>query len=185
MSLDASSSTIGLAILEQKGNKIKLIHHDYWKPPKDGTLFERLSTIKSWFIKQLNKWNPNEFVIEDIIQHLKKGSGANTIILLAILNRTICLTYYEQRNKHPNLLNVMKIRHKLKFDKDLPSKEDIPELVAKHLGISFPWYTRTIKKTGEEKIRQESYDVADAIAVGLAFIKIQSSESAKQPKLRK
>ena len=174
LSLDASSTTIGFAVLEHNdGKRIKLIHHGHWKPPKKGTLFERLSEIKNWFLILLKSWKPDEFVIEDIIQHLAGGSGAKTIILLAVLNRTIGLAYYDETGKEPNLLNVMKIRHSLKRNKKLPSKEDIPELVADHLRIKFPYSVR-ITKNGEKKIRTESYDVADAIAVGLAFIKIQS-----------
>lgn len=174
MALDASSTTIGLAILDHKKRKIKLVHQEFWKPPKDGSLFERLSIIKKFVRDHLWKWKPDELVIEDIVQHMAGRSGAKTIILLAVLNRTIGLTYYETTNREPRLLNVMTVRHALKFNKKLPAKQDMPDLVAKHLKIKFPYYKK-INKKGIEKICEESYDVADAISVGLAFIKIQSS----------
>jgi hypothetical protein len=58
----------------------------------------------------------------------------------------------------------MTIRHGLKINKLLPKKEEIPELVAKHLGITFPYQ---LNKKG--KIKIENYDMADGIAVALYY----------------
>ena len=56
----------------------------------------------------------------------------------------------------------MTIRHGLKIDGDFPKKEDMPALVAKHLGITFPY---EYDKKG--KVKVESYDKADGVAVAL------------------
>jgi len=181
LSLDASSTTIGCAVIDFVGGKIKLKHQSYYKPLKKVSIFEMLSDIQTFVTTQLETWKPDDFVIEDIVQYMAKRSGAKTIILLAILNRTICLHYYNTTNKEPVLLNVMKIRHTLKKTPVFPKKEEMPELVAEHLGIEFPYeYNRN------GKIKTESYDVADAIAVGLAHIKIQSSpKPVKKSKKKK
>jgi hypothetical protein len=74
----------------------------------------------------------------------------------------ICLTAYDYLGKSPTLYSVMTIRHGLKTGKDLPKKEEMPALVAQHLGITFPYEYN--KKGG---IKVESYDKADGVAVAL------------------
>jgi len=183
MSLDASTSTIGVAILDNDNGKTKLFHQEYYKPPgsDECTIFERLLNIKKYLIAKLNEYKPDEFVIEDIVMFMRGKSGAKTIIPLALFNRTLGLTYYEWSGKLPHLLNVLTIRHCLKFSKELPAKEDMPQIVAKHLGIPFPYYYKTNKKTKLQEIMEESMDVADAISVGLAFIFINVE---KRPKIK-
>jgi hypothetical protein len=56
----------------------------------------------------------------------------------------------------------MTIRHGLKLNKELPKKEDMPELVSKHLGIKFPY-----EKNKNGKIKIENYDMADSVGVAL------------------
>ena len=170
LSIDASTTTIGIGVLDHYRTKTKLVHHEYFKPPKKGSIFERLSAVKDYMKKLHLKWKPDVVCIEDIILFMAGGSGAKTIIPLAIVNRTIGLTWYELMGKEPELLSVMKIRHALKFGKELPPKDQIPEVVAKRLGIDFPYYMKANRKTKKEEIMVESYDVADAIAVGLAHI---------------
>jgi hypothetical protein len=178
LGLDASSTTIGISLLStDSDSKIILEHQEFYKPPKEGSIFERLSTTKDFICKKIIELRPDEVAIEDIIQFMKGASGAKTIILLAIFNRTIGLACFDLLNKDPVLLSVMKIRHKLKFNKQFPKKEDMPEIVAKHLNIDFPYYyvfdkNGNIKKnkTGDNKIMVESFDVADSIAAALTLI---------------
>jgi len=183
ISLDCSSTTVGIAILDAIDNKITLIHQEYFKPPKSdkASIFERLDAAKKHITKILDGYNPEEFAIEDIILFMKGKSRAKTIIPLALFNRTMGLLWFERTGKHPHLLNVMSIRHRLKLSKVLPDKEDMPELVAKHLGIEFPYYYKINKKTKKQEIMEESRDVADSIAVGIAFI---FEHIEKRPKLK-
>lgn len=190
MSLDASTSTVGIAIFEydyinDQSVNIKLIHSEYHKPNKK-TLreLEWLHESEQYIMEIARSFSIDEFAIEEYIKFMKGGSGASTILPLAIWNRTLCLSIYKQYNYYPNIINVMKIRHALKFGDDLPSKNDIPELVAKHLNINFPYIYKTDRKTKEQKIADESFDVADAIAVGLTYLKIKSSllKAASSPK---
>jgi Holliday junction resolvasome RuvABC endonuclease subunit len=170
LSIDASTTTIGIAVLDHVGTKTKLVHHEYFKPSKKGSIFERLTGVKDYMRRLNDTWKPNVVCIEDIIQFMAGGSGAKTIIPLAVINRTIGLTWYEIMGKEPELLPVLRIRHAIKYSKELPPKDQIPEVVAQRLGIDFPYYKKINRRTKKEEICVESYDVADAIAVGLAHI---------------
>lgn len=169
--IDASTKTIGIAILDFDGKKITLFHHEYFKPPKGPNIFQRLVVVKKYITDLYIKYKPDEIAIEEFSQFMGGRSSAKTIIPLAIFNRTVGLTFFELTNKEPHMCNVNSIRAKLKLTKERPSKEDMPELVAKHLNIEFPWYKKIHKKTKKEIIMEESFDVADAIAVGIFYIK--------------
>lgn len=167
MALDCSSSTIGLSILEKDlSGKIKLLHVEHYKPLKKGTIFERLSKIKEYIISKLEEFNPNEVAIEEFLQFMKGISGAKTIIILALINRTIGLTVYEWIGKPPCMLNVNSIRAiiKPKGYKGKLKKEAVPEILEQRLGIKFEYL---YNKKGN--ITVESYDRSDSIAVGLAY----------------
>jgi hypothetical protein len=91
-------------------------------------------------------------------------STAQTIIMLTTFNRMTGLLCYDYLGHSPKLYSVMTIRHGLKLNKIFPKKEQMPELVAKHLGITFPYETN---KKG--KIKVENYDKADGMAVALYY----------------
>ena len=91
-------------------------------------------------------------------------STATTVVTLASFNRMIGLLSYDYLKSHPGLFNVMSIRHGLKLNKNLPKKEEMPDLVSKHLGITFPYI-----KDKKGKIKPESFDMADGIAVALYY----------------
>lgn len=186
LGLDASTTTIGVSVIDYTIHpfkdipSVKLIHNSFFKPPKKGEIFNRLNVVREFIKRTINEWNPNYIALEDIVLFMKGFSTAKTITALAVLNRTVGLAIYDTCGKPPHLLNVMKIRHTIKKDKELPSKEDIPELVAFHLGIEFPWIYKVNKKTGEKEKIKENNDIADGIAVALAFIKINTE--LKKPK---
>ena len=74
------------------------------------------------------------------------------------------MNYFDYLKKSPELFNIMSIRHGLKLSKILPKKEEMPELIAHHLNIKFPYI---YNKKG--KIAVESYDMADGVAVALYY----------------
>ena len=150
LGLDISTTTIGIAVLTRSKKRVKLKHVEFYKPPKNGDLFERLFETKKAILKVVNEYNPDHVVIEDITQYMANKSGAKTIIALAVFNRMI--------------MNVNTIRKLIKTGDARLSKEEIPEAVAKHLNIDFPY---EFNKKG--KIAVESYDKADAIGAALAF----------------
>lgn len=179
---DASTTTIGLSVLEQNiDGKIYLCHHEFYKPPKSDYFLDDLLETKKFILSFIEEHNPDQVLMEEIVQFMQGKSSAKTVIKLAVFNRMIGLSYYEKYNKMPIMLNVLKVRHAIKLDNKLPQKEDIPELIAKHLGIEFPYYYKINRRTKEQEIMVESYDVADSIALGLAYFKLKN-KSIKQKK---
>lgn len=181
LGLDVSSTTIGYSILEiTEGNEIKLVFSDYLKPIKNGTIIQRIVDTRNKIKAIIEKHKPDYIGIEDIIQFMQGKSTAKTIITLTTFNRMICLLAFDYLQRSPELFSVITIRHGLKENKIFPKKEDMPELVAKHLGITFPY---ELNKKGNIKV--ENYDKADGIAVGLYYALVLSGKIIKKVKKSK
>jgi Holliday junction resolvasome RuvABC endonuclease subunit len=164
LSLDVSSTTIGWGVLEIKNNNIKYIDSGYFKPSKKGDIFSKLDGARQYIISLFEKYKPDDIAIEEIVQFMQGKSTAKTIIMLTTYNRCLGLLAYDYLGKPPQMFSVMQIRHGLKINKILPKKEEMPDLVSNHLGITFPW---ELNKKGAAKV--ENYDQADGIAVGLYY----------------
>lgn len=180
LGLDVSSTTIGWCLLEIDDKEIKFIKCNYIKPIKVGTIIERIVDTRNKIKDLLDELDPDYIGIEDIIQFIGGKSSANTVITLASFNRMICLLCYDWMGKTPELFSVMTIRHGIKVGKILPKKEDIPELVAKHLGIIFPWEKG---KKGATKV--ENYDKADGTAVALYYAFLLTEKINKKKPIAK
>lgn len=166
LGLDASSSVIGIAVLDFIDNKIEVIKIDHFKCPKKGDLFNKLNIIREFIFKIIDQYKPDRIILEDIILFMAGKSTAKTITTLAVLNRTVGLAIFNKTGKSPELFNVMAVRHALKEGKQLPAKETIPALLEKVFDKPFPMvYT----KTG--KLDKISYDRADAAALAYTAIK--------------
>jgi Holliday junction resolvasome RuvABC endonuclease subunit len=162
--LDISSTCIGYSVLNIDANNIiSIIKADYIKPIKIGTIIERLVDTRDQIQDLFNTYKPDYIGIEDLIKFMPKTT-ATTVTTLSAFNRIIALTAYDSLNTYPGLFSVMAIRHGLKLNKIFPKKEEMPDLVAKHLGITFPY-----RKNKKGKIIVENYDIADGIAVGLYY----------------
>lgn len=164
---DISSTTIGLSILSVDGEKITLDYSDYYKPTKDGNIIERLFETKKFILNFLKEKKPDYVAIEDILKFMKGGSSANTIILLAQFNRMIGLTALEKTKKVPQLIGVQTVRRLIRPEgwSGKVKKEDIPDLLMNHYKFDF-----TVKHNTKGNIAAETYDMADAVAVALAYI---------------
>lgn len=184
LGIDCSSTTIGFCILDVdiENKDIKYVFMDYIKPQKKGSIIDRIVETRDKIQSVINKYKPDYIGIEDIIQFMKGASTAQTIIILTTFNRMICLSARDYLNKNPELFSVMTIRHGLKFNKDLPKKEDIPALVSKHLDINFPWILST-KGKNKGKIKTESYDMADGAAVALFYAKSLIGQTKRKVKI--
>lgn len=166
LGFDISSTTTGYSIVtyDNVTKDIKFISTNYIKPLKKGTIIERVADTRDKIKKIIEKEKPDYIGIEDILMFIKGKSTANTVIVLATFNRMVGLLSFDYLKSTPALFGVMAIRRGLQLTDDVPKKEDIPELVAKHLGITFPYQ---LDKKG--KIKVESYDMADSIAVALFY----------------
>jgi Holliday junction resolvasome RuvABC endonuclease subunit len=177
LGFDISSTTIGYCVLEiDDSNNIQFVLCNFIKPLKKGTIIERIVHTRDAVRSIIDLVKPDYIAIEDIIQFMAGASTAKTIITLTTFNRMVGLLAYDHLQKLPALHSVMSIRHGLKIGKVFPKKEEIPELVAKHLDIKFPYL---YNKKG--KIKVESYDMADGIAVALyhAFVLTQRVKGKK------
>lgn len=169
LGFDISSNTVGWCSLQidefTKG--IMYLDSGFIKPIKKGTIIDRLVHTRKAIIDIIENVKPDYIGIEDLIKFMPK-STATAVVILTTFNRMICLTCYDYLKKSPKLFNVMSIRHGIKKEKTLPKKEDIPELVARHLNIKFPYVTTSRGKM-KNSIKSESYDVADGCAVALYY----------------
>lgn len=165
MGWDVSSSTVGWCVIDHTiGEGTKLVKCSYFKPIKKGTTLDRLKYTQDKVQAILEKYKPDEIAIEEITKFMPRLSSANTIITLATFNRTVGLTCLNYMNKSPEMYSVIAMRHGLKLTSELPKKEDMPKLVETYIGINFPF---EYKKNG--KIKDESYDMADACIVALYY----------------
>jgi hypothetical protein len=195
MALDVSTTTIGIAIIDyDDGYQPTLVHHSWYRPNHTKkkwheldptTHLQLIDEAQHEIFHVARRWSIDEFVIEDYVQYLGGGSTAKTIIPLAVLNMSLRMTMWKN-DIEAVPLSVMKIRHTLKTSKKLPTKEEIPSLLDKLLGKKVvKWEYKINRRTKKKELAQESYDMADAIAVGLAHIKIKSSPpKKKRPKKR-
>ncbi len=185
LGFDVSSTTIGYSVLtvDDSTNEIKFVSAQYLKPIKKGTILERVADTRDKVKKIIETIKPDQIAIEDIIMFIRGKSTANTIITLATFNRMIGLLSLDYLKKMPEMHGVLAIRHGLKLTPDFPAKEEMPDIVATHLKLNFPW---EYNKKG--KIKVESYDKADGIAVALfqAFcVTGKCHAKAKLPKKKK
>jgi Holliday junction resolvasome RuvABC endonuclease subunit len=162
LGLDISSTVIGWSVLEIIDKKISLVGYGFYEPKKTGNIIEELSLTRKDIKNIIEIHKPDDIAIEQLIEFMKGASGSKTIIKLASYNRMISLIAYDYLNKIPNIYNVLAIRHGIKFGKKLPAKEDIPSVVAKHLGIKFPFIFKKNKS-----VDKRSMDIADSMAVAL------------------
>lgn len=185
LGLDVSSSAIGIAIIDYDDVSAALVHNSFYNPPSnEENVFVRLEAVQKKIQSVLEEFKPDDIAIEQFSQYMGGRSTANTIITLAIFNTTVAMVCYNYLGKPPEMFSVMKIRHGLKEGKELPPKEDIPDLVAKKLGISWPWVMKDSKrKNVQPKKIVENYDMADGVAVALYFATVFSRPPV--PKVKK
>ncbi len=178
LGFDVSSTTIGYCVLNiDDNNQIHFEYASYLKPAKKGSIIERIVDTRNKIQSIIEKVQPDYIGIEDIIQFMQGKSTAKTIIMLTTFNRMIGLCAYDYLKKSPDLFSVMTIRHGLKTGKDLPKKEDMPELVAKHLGITFPYEHNKLGK-----VKVESFDMADGVAVALYYAFVLTGKAKRKGK---
>ncbi len=183
LGFDVSSSCIGYGVVQiEDNNEIKFISVSYLKPIKKGSLLERLADTRDKIKDIIEEIKPGHIAIEDILLFVAGRSSANTITVLASFNRMIGLVALDYLKRTPQLLSVMKIRNGIKTTEETPDKVDMPELIAKHLKIKFPY-----KYNKKGKIDSSSLDMADGLAVALmqAFLltgKANLKETGKKKK---
>lgn len=179
LGLDISTTCVGISVIDYIDNKFDLVYIGHFEPLKsisdkklkdldNSEFLDMLINSKMTILELIKKYNPDKMCIEDYIRYMQGGSGANTILPLAALNRTLCLSAYEYMNcdkEKLNICNVMSIRSLIRRAAKLetvPKKEELPQLLEKLMNINIPIiYEQTKKK---QKISAKTFDQTDSIA---------------------
>lgn len=171
LTLDISSSTIGYSYFEYDEHSANLIDYGHIKPPSKakakGVLPYRLDKALEAYNSILMKYKPDDVAIEDYAKRFSKGkSTAQTIIILSVFNEMISWATYKFLGKEAIRYPVLTIRSVLSkhFNEKIISKEQVYPAIKEHCKL----FTPLKNKNGNEA--KESYDQADAIALGITTI---------------
>jgi hypothetical protein len=170
LGLDISSATIGFSILEIKNKKVSLLEYGHLKPPskkksKDNFSL-RLDFAFNEITKLIKRTKPDIVAIEDYAKKFSEGrSSANTILVLASFNEVCGLAAYRILETKPTRIPVTTLRRLVKdeYKEVVKDKEDVLKFCKKH----FKNFTTVNNRAGN--IKEESYDQADSIIVGLGY----------------
>lgn len=168
--LDISSSTVGWATFIVENDSCKLDEYGYIKPMKSakGSLSARASHYLDQISDLLQAKKPDFVAIEAYVNKFSKGrSTARTIIVLSVFNEITSIASIRTLSKEPHRYPVATIRSSLSkiSGNKISSKEEAFEFIKNTFSEKFKIRN---KKTG--KIKDECFDEADAIAVGLTHI---------------
>jgi hypothetical protein len=198
LALDVSTSTIGIALFEDMGNKgvIKLLHHvsPKVKPlpqSKMEELFRKVEIFETEFLKNYANFNITRVVIEE---PLLQSNNVYTIATLLRFNGMISKSVYDTLGVVPEFISsydarkfafpeLMAIR---KFKKDgTPLTEKV---ISKNVPVLFGGYAFDVDKKyvlwekvaelepqitwffdKKNKLKKETFDMSDAYVCGLAY----------------
>ena len=198
LSLDVSTSTIGIALFEDLGDsyKLKLLHHvsPKIKPlpqTKMEELFLKVETFETDFLLNYRGFGITRVIIEE---PLLQSNNVYTIATLLRFNGMISKSVYDTLGIVPNFISsydarkyafpdLMAVR---RFKKDgtlLPEKQ-----IAKNSPVLFGAHSFDVDKKyvlwekvadlepqitwfydKNNKLKKETFDISDAYVVGLAF----------------
>lgn len=174
LALDVSTSCIGYALFNEKGDK--LMELNYIKFNDKLSLFEKLSEFKKR-MQFLKDSNIQHIVIEEPLKKFAgKYSSAGTIAILNFFNGMVSGSIYEMFEIQPIHYNVNTARKtafpEFKPKKDSKSnKHEIWTLVRER-------EPHIVWKYGPKsaKLVDENYDMCDSYVIGLAHINIMNEQ---------
>ena len=171
--LDASTSTVGICILDEKG---EIVQNYFLKLKLEKELCTKGDVLKKELEKIKSQFKIDSVFIEDYAQKMSRGtSSAQTITRLAAWNG-ICqyLTYFVF-DVHPILLNATKARKSLgiptttKKKAGIPVKDQVFNWVTEN--VKSDWPTKILQggpNKGQEIVIEEAKDMADAWVIAKA-----------------
>lgn len=197
LALDVSTSTIGIALFEDQGNKIdlKLLHHvsPKVKPLPENKLeelFRKVEIFLEDFIKPYSKFNITKVVIEE---PLFGSNNIYTVMTLVRFNTMIAKAIYDILGVVPELISSYDAR-KYAFPELMAvrttKKDGTPlteKVIAKNVPVLFGAYDFDVDKKyilwekvaelepqitwffdKKNKLKKETFDMSDAYVCGLA-----------------
>ena len=171
--LDASTSTVGICILDKNG---EIVQNYFLKLKKQKELCTKGDVFKDELEKIASKYDVTQVFIEDYAQRMARGtSSAATITRLAAWNGICQYLSYQVFHVQPEVLNVARARKLLQIKTQskkktgIPVKDQVFTWVTNHL--SAKWPTKVLQsgpRKGQEVILDEAKDMADAWVVAKA-----------------
>lgn len=202
LSLDVSTSTIGIALFEDMGNKgeLKLLHHVSPKvKPKPETkteeLFRKIEIFENEFLSHYSDFGITRVVIEE---PLLQSNNVYTIATLLRFNGMISKSIYDTLGIVPEFISsydarkyafpeLMDVRKAKKDGTPLADKQ-----IAKNAPVLFGGYPFNVDKKmvifenvcdlepqikwmldKKNKLKKENFDMSDAYACGLAWFNLR------------
>lgn len=164
LGLDCSSSTIGWGLTTINEDGPCLIAHGHIKPLNNKHhLLERLDDIYNKIAGLCGDLDPSHIAIEDILLYMKGKSGAKTITTLAVFNRIIALSVYQNANAEVKFYSTQTIRKMIKDAcvsvTNRVAKKDLPDIIRAELEPGFGDILNT-----KGNVADETYDEGDGIA---------------------
>ena len=173
LGLDASTSTVGICILDEKA---EIVQNYFLKLKKQKELCTKGDVLKDELEKLAAKYDITHVFIEDYALRMARGtSSAQTITRLAAWNGICQYLSYKIFKVEPEVLNVARARKLLKIKTQskkkagIPVKDQVFAWVTKHLNAEWP--TKVLQsgpRKGQEVILDEAKDMADAWVVAKA-----------------
>ena len=175
LSLDISTSCTGFCIFNSQ-NELELI--SYIDLSKHNDFYEKVTEVKSVLLKIKNDYDIKSIAVEENLQAFRPGlSSAKTLMTLAQFNGTVRWICYEMFNIQPDVINVNTARRAVGLKIDRKSNESTKDQVRKWVFENEEkienWPFKVLKSgrnKGQIKIKNESYDMADAYVIGKAKI---------------
>lgn len=170
ISLDISTSVIGISVFDEKDGS--LIELDYIKFKPKQTIFEKLDSFKQK-IKHYELVDVKYIAIEEPLKKFQgKFSNATTISLLNFFNGMISAHMYSTFKVEPWYMHVSTVR-KTAFPNVKLNNKEIKHEIWSNVKDCEPQINWKYSKD-TMKLMDVNYDMADSYAIGRAYLKTLS-----------
>ena len=173
LGLDASTSTVGICIVDSKG---QIVQNYFLKLKKQKELCTKGDVLKAELLSIASEHDIKHVFIEDYAQRMSRGtSSAQTITRLAAWNGICQYLSYQIFGVNPVVLNVIRARKSIgiptttKKKAGIPVKEQVFNWVTEN--IRSDWPTKVLQggpNKGATVILDEARDMADAWVIAKA-----------------
>ena len=168
LSLDISTSITGYAIIDENG---KVHANGSIDLRKEKSFVKKVQLARNTIMKDAYTHKPNVVAVEENLQGFRRGfSSAATLNTLARFNGALSFAMASFLDVPLVNISVSNIRKTL----GMKLKRDI-DMILEESNQSIQWETRVLKsgpRKGQCVLCDDTYDRVDAIAVGLAYLKI-------------
>lgn len=170
LSLDISTTTIGICLFNEKGDLEEITYVSYKaKAAKELDLFQKADLFEEK-IKHMKNANINHIAIEEPLKRVQgKFSNAQTLSLLNFFNGMISDRVYKMFGVRPVHYNVRHARSTVFNDIGNVDKDNIKNEIWKRVQRLEP-HVNWIYGKKSLKLSDENYDMCDAYVIGYCHL---------------